>query len=67
MALSYPGEYLNGRKMKEGFNENMEYFRLDFADPADVERGDAFEGILPILWLMAGEMGERELRRGATA
>ena len=44
----------------------MEYFRLDFMDPSDVERGDAFEGILPILWMMAGCIGKRENRRGST-
>ena len=59
-----PGEYLDGSPMRDGFEENLEYFRLDFADPADVERGDAFEGILPILWLMAGAIGQRESRRG---
>ena len=53
--------------MRDGFEENLDYFRLDFADPVDVERGDAFEGILPILWLIAGAIGERESRRGATA
>ena len=31
-----------------------------------MERGDAFEGILPILWLIAGAIGERESRRGTT-
>src|SRR6266542_5074569 len=61
------GEYLTGREMKEGLEENIEYFRLDFVDPVDVERGDAFEGILPILWLMAGAIGELESRRGATS
>lgn len=60
------GEYLNGRKFSEGFDENMEYFRLEFVDPTLVERGDAFEGILPILWLIAGAIGERESRRGST-
>lgn len=60
------GQYLNGREMKDGFEENLEYFRLDFVDPAQVERGDAFEGILPILWMMAGAIGERETRRGSS-
>jgi hypothetical protein len=60
------GEYLDGSELKDGLEENMEYFRLDFIDPADVERGDAFEGILPILWLMASAIGERESRRGTT-
>lgn len=60
------GEYLDGREMSGGFEENMEYFRLDFVDPTQVERGDAFEGILPILWMIAGAIGERESRRGST-
>ena len=53
--------------MADGFAENIEFFRLDFLEPTNVERGDAFEGILPILWLMAGAIGERESRRGTTA
>ncbi len=53
--------------MADGFEENVEFFRLDFVDPSQVERGDAFEGIVPILWMMAGAMGERESRRGASA
>ena len=61
------GEYLTGRQMSDGLPENLEYFRMDFIDPAHVERGDAFEGIMPILWMMAGAMGERESRRGASA
>jgi len=66
-----PGAYLgtdaDGKKihMADGFKENLEYFRLDFTDSAKIERGDAFEGILPILWLMAGCIGARENRRGA--
>lgn len=32
-----------------GFNENLEYFHLDFLNPAEVARGDAFQAILPIL------------------
>jgi adenine-specific DNA-methyltransferase len=50
----------------DGFKENIEYFHLDFLNPSDVERGDAFEGILPILWMIAGCIGEREDRRGST-
>jgi adenine-specific DNA-methyltransferase len=60
-----PGEYLTGHEMKEGFSENMEYMRLDFVDPSQVERGDAFQGVLPILWLTAGAIGARESRRGS--
>jgi adenine-specific DNA-methyltransferase len=60
------GKYLSGRELKEGFKGNIEYFRVDFVDPALVERGDAFEGILPILWMIAGAIGNRESRRGST-
>lgn len=65
-GTSLSGQYLSGRPLKDGFDENMEYFRVDFLDPSEVERGDAFEGVLPILWLMAGAIGERESRRGTT-
>ena len=58
------GSYLDGRQMKDGFSENLEYFRLDFLDPHDVARGEEFEAILPMLWLMAGARGERETVRG---
>jgi adenine-specific DNA-methyltransferase len=59
-----PGAYLNGREMKEGFEENLEYFKLDFLDPHHIAYGDKFEAIVPILWLMAGAHGERETARG---
>lgn len=59
-----PGSYLDGREMKEGFEANIEYFRLDFLDPHEVAYGEKFEAILPILWLMAGANGERETARG---
>jgi adenine-specific DNA-methyltransferase len=60
------GTYATGRDIQDGFPENLEYFRLDFVDPAEVERGDAFEGILPIVWMMAGCIGGRDTRRGAS-
>ncbi|MBM4040182.1 MAG: site-specific DNA-methyltransferase [Planctomycetes bacterium] len=59
-----PGSYLDGREMKEGFEENIEYFKLDFLDPHEVAYGEKFEAIVPILWLMAGAKGERETARG---
>jgi adenine-specific DNA-methyltransferase len=59
------GEYLDGRAIADGFDENLEYFRLDFVDPAQVARGDAFHSILPILWMMAGCCGEREDSKGS--
>lgn len=61
------GEYLSGAPLSDGFDENLEYFRLDFLDPSQVARGDAFQAILPILWMMAGCNGEREDSKGSAA
>ena len=58
------GKYLNGREMKEGFEENIEYFKLCFLDPNEVAYGEKFEAILPILWLVSGALGKRETARG---
>jgi adenine-specific DNA-methyltransferase len=60
-----PGTYLNEEELSKGFEENIEYLRLDFLDPSQVARGDAFQAILPILWMMAGCQGEREDSKGS--
>jgi adenine-specific DNA-methyltransferase len=60
-----PGNYLDGRAMSAGFEENAQYLKLDFLDPADVGRGERYEAILPILWMMAGAAGELELCKGS--
>jgi adenine-specific DNA-methyltransferase len=52
--------------MAAGFAENIEFFRLDFLDPDEVARGDAFKAIVPILWMVAGCRGEREDSKGST-
>jgi adenine-specific DNA-methyltransferase len=61
------GAGLDGREYSLGFEEGIEYFRLDFLDPDDVARGDAFQAVLPILWMMAGCIGEREESKGSQA
>jgi|SRR5215510_12410631 len=58
------GKYLNGRRLSDGFVENMEYLKLGFLDPFDVSRGQSFASILSILWLMAGARGEMQPSRG---
>lgn len=60
------GEDLDGHTLADGFDENIEYFRLDFLDPDEVARGDAFKTIVPILWMVAGCSGEREESKGST-
>ena len=62
-----PGQYLSGRELRDGLDANLEYFRLDFLDPAEVARGDAFQAILPILWMLAGCRGGREDSKGSSA
>lgn len=45
--------------MADGFAANLEYFRLDFLDPQEIQMGRQFSAILPILWMMAGSRGRR--------
>lgn len=45
------------RPLKDGFSANLEYFKLDFLDPTEVQMGRQFAAILPILWMMAGARG----------
>lgn len=51
--------YIGGRPFSEGFEENVEFFRLDYLDPDMVELGDGFDSIHPLLWLAAGSRGRR--------
>jgi adenine-specific DNA-methyltransferase len=46
------------RPMKEGFSANLDYFRLDFLDRAQVETGGNLADILPALWMMTGCLGK---------
>ncbi len=52
-------EHLNGRPFVEGFEENVEFFRLDYLDGDDVELGRTFDAIHPLLWLAAGSRAPR--------
>lgn len=54
------GEYLDGRRIAEGFAENVSFFRLDYLEPAEIEFGLRFAEIHPLLWLRAGGIGEIE-------
>jgi adenine-specific DNA-methyltransferase len=46
-------------EMAEGFEENIEFFRLTQENPTLVAVDLAFERIAPLLWLRAGGRGER--------
>ncbi|NJN99415.1 MAG: hypothetical protein HC875_37615 [Anaerolineales bacterium] len=52
------------RPMQAGFKANLEYFKLEFLDPHEVQLGQQFRAILPILWLMAGASGPRPQASG---
>jgi adenine-specific DNA-methyltransferase len=55
-----PGKHVNGRPFRDGFAENVEFFRLDYLDPVEVELWRRHHELLPPLWLAAGGVGERE-------
>ncbi len=56
------GTYLDGdgRAWADGFEENVELFRLRYLDRDEVDLGLQFDAILPALWLSAGGVGTRE-------
>lgn len=47
------------RPMSEGFNANVEYYKLGFLDKNSVSLGQQFAEILPLLWLKSGAIGAR--------
>jgi adenine-specific DNA-methyltransferase len=59
------GQYADGTPLSTGFPENAALFALDFLNPAEVKRGETYEAILPILWMMARAHGDLELSKGS--
>ncbi len=43
--------------MADGFEENVEFMKLTYLDPVDVELDRAFAAVAPMLWLRAGGQG----------
>ena len=43
--------------MSDGFDENVEFLKLTYLDPVDVELNRAFAAIAPLLWMRAGGVG----------
>ncbi len=68
-GTAIPGRQLDavgrarGLLFKDGFEENVEFFKLDYLDPDDVDLRRQFKAILPALWLSAGGVGDREIPR----
>jgi len=44
--------------MAEGFEENVQFMKLTYQDPVDVELDNAFTAIAPLLWMRAGGQGD---------
>ncbi len=60
-----PGAYLDQRPYADGFEESVEFFRLDYLDADNVEIGECFDAIHPLVWLAAGGKAERAGRSEA--
>jgi adenine-specific DNA-methyltransferase len=43
--------------MADGFEENVEFIKLTYLDPVDVELDRAFAAVAPMLWMRAGGQG----------
>jgi adenine-specific DNA-methyltransferase len=43
--------------LAKGLEENLQYFKLGFLDPVNVELGREFSSLLPFLWMMSGMKG----------
>ena len=54
------GEYLgtDHRQMKDGFEANCAFFKLNFLDKTQVELGRQVRELIPILWMKAGAEGQ---------
>lgn len=67
MGEPIPGKHLNskgkalGRPFNMGFEENVEFYKINYLNPDDIDLGLHFESLLPSLWLASGGIGEREL------
>ncbi len=59
-ALEGKYKWAGKRSLADGFDENVEFYELQYLDPDDVELGEHFQSIHPLLWLAAGGIGERE-------
>jgi len=57
-----PGSYLDGRAYADGFQENCEFFALDYLSSDRIELGLEHEALHPVYWLAAGARGKRPER-----
>jgi adenine-specific DNA-methyltransferase len=53
-------KWAGGRPFALGFEENAEFYELQYLDPDEVDLGEQSQAIASLLWLAAGGIGERE-------
>lgn len=58
-ALKGDYKFTDEFPMAEGFEENVEFFKMTYEAPLTVAHNNAFERISPLLWLRAGASGRR--------
>lgn len=58
-ALQGEYKFVDEFPMKEGFEENVEFFSLAYEAPRPVAHHRSFESIAPLLWMRAGSKGRR--------
>lgn len=58
--LSGRYKWAEKRPLSAGFDENVEFYDLQYLDPDEVDLGEQFRSIHPLLWLAAGAIGQRE-------
>jgi adenine-specific DNA-methyltransferase len=51
--------FVDESPMSDGFDENVEFFRMTYEAPRSVAHNRAFEAVAPLLWLRAGCEGRR--------
>jgi adenine-specific DNA-methyltransferase len=51
------GEYLGGRKLSQGFEENIQFVSIGYLSAAAVELGLEWDKLSPMMWLVSGARG----------
>ncbi|HSC21381.1 MAG TPA: DNA methyltransferase [Solirubrobacterales bacterium] len=51
------GSYVNGRDLATGFPDGCRFMELEYLNPSEVELGERFDALHPLIWLMAGGNG----------
>lgn len=53
------GKHVGGRPFADGFEENIDFYRLAYLDPDEVELGLRFKELLPLLRFRSGSPGSK--------